>query len=143
MVPSILDDPARFEKSVNGHLQRVAGQHATMLQAKTILSGMVGQTHTFDKHSVKFEHCKQLSDGQLSVGAQCCGDESTLSWHIIDSSTAADPTICQATLKQHFQNVANQHETMQRCSATLPGLVGRQYKFDTTASASAVAVAAA
>lgn len=143
MSPAILDDPARFEQSVSGHLQRVANQHETMLQAKSVLSGLVGQTHEFDTHSVKFAHYKQLSDEQLRVAAFCCGDESTLASHIVDSSTAADPIICQETLKEHFQKVVNQHDLMQQCSAILPGLVGKQFKIDTTANAPAVAAAAA
>jgi hypothetical protein len=149
MGPAVVGDPSRFESSVAWHVQRVANQHETTLQAKATLSSLVGQAHVFDskskptKHSVKFEHYKQVSDGQLLVESRCCGDDSTRSQHIVDSSAAADPIICQATLKEHFQKVANQHETMQQCSATLPGLIGKEVKIDTTANASAVPVATA
>lgn len=137
MAPAVFDVPGRFEASVNWHIQRVANQHESMLQAKSTLSSLVGQTHVFNSHSVKFEHFNQLSDGQLSIGSQCCGDESTLSSHIVDANVAADAIICQATLKNHFQQTAAQHENMKRCQAALPGLVGREFKIDTNNAAAA------
>jgi len=132
MAPAIFDTPGRFEQSVNWHIQRVANQHEEMLQAKAVLSGLVGQTHSFDTHSVKFEHYRQLSDGQLSIAAQCCGDESTLASHIIDSNVAADKNLCQAAIKEHCQNTAKKHELTRRCETALPALVGKEFKIDTT-----------
>ncbi|HKV92338.1 MAG TPA: hypothetical protein VJW20_07300 [Candidatus Angelobacter sp.] len=137
MASAIFDVPGRFEQSVNWHIQRVANQHEEMLQAKVVLSGLVGQTHVFDKHSAKFEHYRQLSDGQLAIGAQCCDDEATLSTHIIDSNVAADHNACQTAIKEHCQQTANKHENTRRCLAALPALVGRQYKIATTANAAA------
>jgi hypothetical protein len=132
MAPAIFDTPGRFEASVNWHVQRVANQHETMLQAKSVLSSLVGQTHTFDTHSVAFEHFRQLSDGQLSIAARCCSDDKSTQSHILDADVASDHISCQAAIKEHCQNTAKKHELTRRCETALPALVGKEFKIDTT-----------
>jgi hypothetical protein len=68
-------------------------------------------------HQVEFIDFKQLTDGQVAVLAQCCGENSTLSWHTMASTVAANDGAREASINEHVKHVANLHESTQQALA--------------------------
>jgi hypothetical protein len=75
-------------------------------------------------HAVKIIQSKQLNDGLVAVLAQCCEDDSTLSWLTMAASVAADPNACQHSINEHCGKIAGQHDLMLTALAALPKIVG-------------------
>jgi hypothetical protein len=75
-------------------------------------------------HQVSIVEYRQLSDGQVAVLAQCCSEAKTGSWLTMDARIVIDPVASQASINEHCQRIATQHESMQQALAILPSLVG-------------------
>jgi hypothetical protein len=94
---------------------------------------------TFNKekmatHSVSIIDHKQLSDGQLALLAECCGDPSTHSWLTCHAEVVVDDQRFQDSINFHLSRVAGLHESMNQAIAKTKALVGRKVTVTPSAS---------
>jgi hypothetical protein len=75
-------------------------------------------------HSVQIVDFLQVSDGQLGLMVECCGDVSTRSSLTLAAIVVLDTVRCQSSLAQHCQKVATQHQAMLSAKAIVPQLIG-------------------
>jgi len=94
---------------------------------------------TFNKekmatHSVSIIDHKQLSDGQLALLAECCGDPSTHSWLTCHAEVVVDDQQFQNSIAYHANRVATLHESMHQAIAKAKTTVGTTVSVDPSAS---------
>jgi hypothetical protein len=94
-------------------------------------------------HSIHIKDHKQLSDGQLALLAECCGDPSTHSWLTLASEVVVDDQRYQESINYHVNRVAHLHESMNQALAKAKATVGSSVSVTPSASsASAVSLQA-
>lgn len=116
------------------HLKQVAG-----IQEAQPASVQVADAVTFNKekmatHSVSFIGSKQLSDGQLALLAECCGDPSTHSWLTCHAEIVVDDQQYQDSINYHVNRVANLHESMNQALAKAQATIGTTVSVTPSAS---------
>jgi hypothetical protein len=75
-------------------------------------------------HAVQIIDSRQLSDGELALLAECCGQKSTHSWLTMAASVVTDDAQYQDSVNFHCQRVALQHESMLQALAKLTTILG-------------------
>jgi hypothetical protein len=101
---------------------------------------LAADADTFNKekmatHSVSIIDHKQLSDGQLALLAECCGDPSTHSWLTCHAEVVVDDQRFQDSINFHLSRVANLHEAMHQAIAKAKATIGTKVTVTPSASA--------
>lgn len=81
-------------------------------------------------HTVSITDYKQLNNGQFAVGAICCGDESTKSFHTMLTPVFTDPTQLQQSLNWFYNRMATEHEAMIQSKVVAANLIGSKTTVD-------------
>jgi hypothetical protein len=74
-------------------------------------------------HDVKIIEKKRLSDGQIAVLIQCCGDSQHQSWHTLEVNLSTTPESITAWAEDRKQHVQTQHALTQAADAHLESLM--------------------
>ncbi len=75
-------------------------------------------------HQVEIKEHKQLSDGQLALKAECCGDPTTHSWLTMSAEVVVDEKQYQDAINFHCQRVGLLHESMKQALAKAKATIG-------------------
>ncbi len=75
-------------------------------------------------HQVEIIEHKQLSDGQLALKAECCGDPTTHSWLTMAAEVVVDEKQYQDSIDFHCQRVGLLHESMKQALAKAKATIG-------------------
>ena len=84
-------------------------------------------------HSVSIIDHKQLSDGQLALLAECCGDPSTHSWLTCHAEVVVDDQQFQNSISYHVNRVAQLHESMNQALVKAKATIGTTVSVDPSA----------
>jgi UDP-N-acetylglucosamine transferase subunit ALG13 len=75
-------------------------------------------------HTIQIKDHKQLSNGQLALLAECCGDPSTHSWLTCAAEVVLDDAKYQDAIDFHCQRVGLLHEAMRKAVAKAKATIG-------------------
>jgi hypothetical protein len=115
------------------------GAQAVGTQVARQAQVLAADVATFNKekmatHSVSIIDHKQLSDGQLALLAECCGDPSTHSWLTCHAEVVVDDQQFQDSINFHLSRVANLHEAMHQAIAKAKATIGTKVTVTPSAS---------